>query len=70
MSIKITGIARFGLLEKLDHSLDQNPGSLMKRYEKAVEALSPEEKAEMVESSRKGGRHLQSWAAVECGCVH
>jgi len=46
MSIKITGIARFGLLEKLDHSLDQNPGSLMKRYEKAVEALSPEEKAE------------------------
>jgi proline dehydrogenase len=46
ISIKITGLSRFGLLEKLDHSLDQNPGSLMKRYEKAVEELSPEEKAE------------------------
>ena len=46
MSIKITGIARFGLLEKLDHSVDQTPGSLMNRYEKAVESLSPEEKSE------------------------
>jgi len=46
ISIKITGLSRFGLLEKLDHSLDQNPGSLMKRYEKAVAELLPEEKAE------------------------
>jgi proline dehydrogenase len=46
MSIKITGIARFGLLEKLDHSVDENPGSLMKRYEQAVVSLSSEEKAE------------------------
>jgi len=46
ISIKITGLSRFGLLEKLDHSLDQNPGSLMSRYEKAVEGLSPDEKAE------------------------
>jgi proline dehydrogenase len=46
MSIKITGISRFGLLEKLDHSVDQSSGSLMKRYEKAVEELSAEEKAE------------------------
>src|ERR1700712_1805654 len=33
ISIKITGFARFELLEKLDHSLDQRSGSLMKRYE-------------------------------------
>jgi proline dehydrogenase len=46
MSIKITGIARFGLLEKLDHSVDENPGSLMNRYEQAVVSLSSEEKAE------------------------
>jgi proline dehydrogenase len=46
MSIKVTGLARFGLLEKLDHSLDQNPGSLMKRYEKAVSELTGEEKGE------------------------
>ena len=46
MSIKVTGLSRFGLLEKLDHSLDLNPGSLMSRYEKAVSELAAEEKAE------------------------
>jgi len=46
MSIKVTGLSRFGLLEKLDHSLDLNPGTLMNRYEKAVNDLTPEEKAE------------------------
>ncbi len=46
MSIKVTGFARFGLLEKLDHSVELNAGSLMKRYTKAVEGLMEEEKAE------------------------
>ncbi len=46
ISIKITGIARFGLLEKLDKSVEDNPGSLMKRYVKATEALNEEEKQE------------------------
>src|SRR5215831_3553601 len=46
MSVKVTGIARFGLLEKLDHSVELNAGSLMKRFAKAVEALSDEEKQE------------------------
>ncbi|MDR3714670.1 MAG: proline dehydrogenase family protein [Puia sp.] len=46
MSVKVTGIARFGLLEKLDHSLDLNPGPLMVRYRQAVETLTEEEKAE------------------------
>jgi len=46
MSIKVTGFARFGLLAKLDHSVELNPGSLMKRYNKAVSELSEEEKAE------------------------
>jgi proline dehydrogenase len=46
MSIKVTGFARYGLLEKLDHSVELNPGSLMKRYSKAVEALTAEEKEE------------------------
>src|SRR6516164_10159422 len=32
MSVKVTGISRFGLLEKLDHSVDQSPGTLMQRY--------------------------------------
>jgi proline dehydrogenase len=46
MSIKVTGFARYGLLEKLDHSVELNAGSLMKRYTKAVESLSEEEKSE------------------------
>ena len=46
MSVKVTGIARFGLLEKLDHSVELNPGSLMKRFSKAVESLTTEERVE------------------------
>jgi proline dehydrogenase len=46
ISIKITGFARFELLEKLDHSLDQVPGSLMKRYAAALAGFTPEESAE------------------------
>lgn len=46
MSIKITALARFGLLEKLDDSVSGNAGPLMKRYVKAVESLTADEKAE------------------------
>ena len=46
MSVKITGIARFGLLEKLDHSVEVNAGSLMKRFSKAIESLTEDEKTE------------------------
>lgn len=46
ISIKVTGFARFGLLEELDHSVELNAGSLMKRYAKAVETLTPQEKEE------------------------
>ena len=46
MSIKVTGFARFSLLEKLDKSVEQNAGSLMKRYTKAVESLTENEKKE------------------------
>jgi len=46
MSIKVTGFARFALLEKLDHSVELNAGSLMKRYARAVESLTEEERSE------------------------
>jgi proline dehydrogenase len=46
ISIKVTGFARFELLEKLDHSLDLSSGSLMKRYDAAVAAFTAEESAE------------------------
>lgn len=46
MSVKVTGFARFGLLEKMDAMIHQNQGSLMKRYLKAVDDLSKEEREE------------------------
>lgn len=46
MSIKLTGMSRFGLLEKLDSSLEAFTGSLLERFHQAVDALSEDEKAE------------------------
>jgi proline dehydrogenase len=46
ISIKVTGIARFGLLEKLDKSVEDNAGTLMKRFVKATGELTEDEKAE------------------------
>jgi proline dehydrogenase len=43
ISVKCTGIARFALLEKLDHSVERNAGSLMKRFSKALESLTQDE---------------------------
>ncbi len=46
MSIKVTGFARFSLLEKLDDAMSRLSGTLMKRYLRAVDELPPEEKEE------------------------
>lgn len=46
MSVKVTGLARFGLLEKIDAIMHGEDGSLMKRYIKAVQSLGHEEKEE------------------------
>jgi proline dehydrogenase len=46
MSIKVTGIIRFGLLEKIDAAMHECEGTLMKRYYKVVEALPTPEKEE------------------------
>ncbi len=46
MSVKMTGFARFALLEKLDSIMSSLSGSLMKRYLTAVDKLSAEEKEE------------------------
>lgn len=46
MSIKVTGIVRFGLLEKIDTAMHAAEGSLMKRYHKVVEQLPAAEKEE------------------------
>jgi proline dehydrogenase len=46
MSVKVTGIARFGLLENLHSLIRQETGTLMKRYLQALEKLPPDEKEE------------------------
>ena len=46
ISIKVTGFARFELLEKLDHSFDLSSGSLMKRYAVALAGFTDAESAE------------------------
>ncbi len=46
ISIKVTGIARFALLEKLDTDMHAGTGTLIERYEQVVNALPASEKAE------------------------
>jgi proline dehydrogenase len=46
ISIKVTGISRFGLLEKLDQSVSEAGGTLNERYSRALETLSPDERDE------------------------
>ena len=53
ISIKVTGFARFGLLEKLDSSVSDHQGSLMKRYSNAVASLSDEERTEWQNVQRR-----------------
>lgn len=46
MSIKVTGFARFALLEKLDTMMHTSEGTLMRRFINAVEQLDAVEKEE------------------------
>jgi proline dehydrogenase len=46
MSIKVTGFARFALLEKLDEMMSAGEGTLMKRYLQAIDSLAADEKEE------------------------
>lgn len=46
MSIKVTGLVRFGLLETIDAAMHNSEGTLIKRYNKALEELPVSEKEE------------------------
>ncbi len=46
MSIKVTGFARFGLLEKLDSSVAGAEGTLMTRFDAALQTLTDSERVE------------------------
>jgi proline dehydrogenase len=46
ISVKVTGLSRFALLEKIDELMAKVPGTLMKRYLSVTENLPAEEKEE------------------------
>ncbi|MCX8019888.1 MAG: proline dehydrogenase family protein [Chitinophagaceae bacterium] len=46
MSIKVTGFARFGLLEKMDAMMHKGEGTLIRRYLNTIEQLSADEREE------------------------
>lgn len=46
MSIKVTGLVRFGLLETIDAGMNAIEGTLMKRYTAVLDALSEDEQQE------------------------
>ncbi len=46
MSVKVTGFARFALLEKIDTLMHKSEGKLMKRFERALNELSSDERTE------------------------
>jgi proline dehydrogenase len=46
MSIKVTGLSRVGLLEKLDILMNNLEGTLLNKYDKAIDLLNSDEKVE------------------------
>ncbi len=46
MSVKVTGLVRFGLLETIDNGMHTATGTLMKRYYAVLDALSKNEQEE------------------------
>jgi proline dehydrogenase len=66
ISIKVTGFARFGLLEKLDSSVAMASGTLMQRFDAALSQLTA---AEMEEWERVKQRMQQVCAAAAANKV-
>lgn len=67
MSVKVTGFARFGLLEKLDGLMHSLEGTLMKRYLGAIEKLDAEEKEEWHRVRHRVMRVCETGAAEGVG---
>ncbi len=67
MSVKVTGFARFSLLEKLDGMMHTASGTLMKRYLKAVDELDQAEKEEWHRVRHRVMRVCETGAAKNVG---
>lgn len=69
MSVKVTGFARFTLLEKLDTMMHALQGSLMKRYLSAIDQLDPEEREEWHRVRHRIMRVCETGAARNVGVL-
>ena len=69
MSVKVTGIARLYLLEKLDYLMGEAAGSLMSRYARALEGLTEEEKTEWWRVQQRMMRICQEAADKQVGVL-
>lgn len=69
MSIKVTGIIRFGLLEKIDAAMHQCEGTLMKRYYKVIESLPQAESAEWQRAVGRLTRICETGAKKKVGVL-
>jgi proline dehydrogenase len=69
MSIKVTGFARFALLEKLDDMMTKGAGTLMKRYLKAIDNLPADEREEWHRVRRRMMYICETAAASNVGVL-
>lgn len=69
MSVKVTGIARFSLLEKLDSGMKSYSGSLMRRYEQVLEDLTVTEREEWDRVGRRMQRITREAAEQKVGVL-
>jgi proline dehydrogenase len=69
MSIKVTGFARFGLLERLHLAMDKEEGPLMRRYVQALEGLTAEEREEWHAVSLRMRRICETAAVRKVGVL-
>lgn len=69
MSIKVTGFARFALLEKLDSMMHAAEGTLMKRFLKSVDELTAAEKEEWHKVRHRMMRICETAAAKKIGVL-
>jgi proline dehydrogenase len=69
MSVKVTGFARFELLEKLDTMMHANPGTLMKKYLKAIDDLDATEREEWHRVRHRMMRICETAAAKKIGVL-
>lgn len=69
MSIKVTGFARTGLLEKLDRMMHAGSGTLMKRFLRSIDELGPGEKEEWHRVRHRMMRICETAASLGVGVL-